>query len=368
MRRCARRLPAGLLLMQPVAVRAQTYEAPPSFNAAQLPGIRRIGPNYTIENPVRSDGLLRDYVLKTPYGEYPVRGDAMLQMRLNELYALSLLEKVSGSDSFAKALAEAGLNPLKYTGQLIINPIGTLQNTLAGVGAMFDRIGAGMRNAGKTRDDAVASVLGVTNERRQLAAAYGVDPYTDFPPLDAKLKQLSQAAALGGLAVTGALLAVPGAAGIVVSNLSTANKLNDIGIDDLARQYTAAQILELNRKLLAKMGVAAELSERLLANRHYTPIDMAAMVAALDSMKGVEDRAPVLRARGARPSSASSPISCAGGPSCWPTTITVIGDYVRFVALAGYPLCRSPAIIGSSCWRRSTRCPGRRRPPAASAT
>jgi hypothetical protein len=204
--------------------------------------------------------------------------------------ALSLLEKVSSSDTFGKSLVNAGLNPIKYTGRLITNPIGTVQNTLGGIGAMFGRIGSGLNNAGKTQDDALAGLLGVTSERRILAAAYGVDPYTDFAPLDAKLKQLSEAAALGGLAVTGALLAVPGAAGIVVSNLSTANKLDNIAISDLARQYTAAQILDLNRAKLANMGVAPELNATILANRNYTPIDMAAMVAALDSMKDVAGR------------------------------------------------------------------------------
>ena len=90
-------------------------------------------------------------------------------------------------------------------------------------------------------------MLGVTDQRRQIAATYGVDPYTDFPPLNAKLEQLSQAAALGGLAVTGAFLAIPVVAGLIVSNLSTAYKLNDIGIEELARKYTASQILDLNR-------------------------------------------------------------------------------------------------------------------------
>ncbi len=197
---------------------------------------------------------------------------------------------MSGSDTFGKSLVEAGLNPIKYTGRLITNPIGTVQSTLGGIGAMFGRIGSGLNNAGKTQDNALAGLLGVTSERRTIAAAYGVDPYTDFEPLDAKLKQLSEAAALGGLAVSGALLAVPGAAGIVVSNLSTANKLDNISIADLARQYTAAQILDINRAKLAAMGVSKELNGVILANRNYTPIDMAAMVAALDSMKDVAGR------------------------------------------------------------------------------
>ncbi|MDO9413101.1 MAG: hypothetical protein Q7T81_11060 [Pseudolabrys sp.] len=314
---------------------AQKVEAPPSYNAAQIRGIDRVGANYTVQTPVRSDGLMRNYVLTTPYGNVHVTGDAMLKMRLNEFVALSLMEKVSGSDTFAKSLVEAGLNPLKYTGRLITNPIGTVQSTLGGIGAMFGRIGSGLNNAGKTQDDPLAGLLGVTQERRTIAAAYGVDPYTDFLPLDAKLKQLSEAAALGGLAVSGALLAVPGAAGIVVSNLSTANRLDNISISELARQYTAAQILDINRARLTAMGVAPELNAAILANRNYTPIDMAAMVAALDSMKDVAGR-PVFIDRAAAADSRATAFFMRQQAELMAKEARPRG-YTQIVALGGLP-------------------------------
>jgi hypothetical protein len=184
--------PVALLLTQgPQASAQQQVEKPPVFNAAQLPAsIKRVGPNYTIRNPVRSDGLLRRYVLATPYGDINVAGDEMLRMRINELNALVELEKVSNSESFGRALAEAGLSPLKFAGGLIINPIGTVQNTFAGVGGFFNRIGSEMNNAGKTRDDPLSGLLGVTDQRRALATAYGVDPYTDLAPHSEKLQQL----------------------------------------------------------------------------------------------------------------------------------------------------------------------------------
>ncbi len=280
----------ALVFMLPVAASAQAVEAPPTFDAGKIAGIEPVGSNYTIENPVHSDGMLRVYDLTTPYGKFRVRGDAMMRMRANELRALAALEKVSNSDTFAKALAQAGLSPVKYTGKLITNPVGTVKDTFSGIGAMFDRFAAGAAAQGQTPDRPVASLLGVTDARRKLAARYGVDPYTDFPPLDAKLRQLAQAATAGGLVVTGALMAVPGAAGLIVSNLATANKLNDVSIDQLARDYTAAQILALNRKRLLAMKVSPPVIDKLLANRDFSPIDMAAMVAALDSMKGVRDR------------------------------------------------------------------------------
>jgi hypothetical protein len=352
--------PFCVLLMQSAAVAAQSTETPPIFNAAQIPGINRIGANYTIQNPVRSDGLLRIYVLTTPYGEVTVQGDEMMRMRVNELNALALLEKVSNSDSFAKALAQAGLSPVVFAGRLLTNPIGTVQNTLAGVGGFFGRVGSGIANAGKTPDDAVSSLLGVTEQRRQLAAAYGVDPYTDFPPLSAKLEQLSQAAALGGLTVTGALLVIPGAAGIVVSNLSTAYKLNDIGLDELARNYTAAQILDLNRGRLTAMGVEPELNARLLANRNYTPIDMAAMVAALDSMAAVRDREAYVACAAAVDTRAIAYVMRRQA-ELMADDYRRHGGYVRFVALVGYPYVikrdgriMTLAPIDALSWTRDT--------------
>jgi hypothetical protein len=329
--------PLALVLVQPAAATAQAFETPPSFNSAQIPGVKRVGPNYTIRNPVRSDGILRVYVLTTPYGELTVNGDEMLRMRLNELHALAELEKVSTSESFTKALAEAGISPLKFAGQLIINPIGTVQNTFNGVGAFFGRVGSGMNNAGHSRDDEVSDLIGVTDQRRHIAATYGVDPYTDLPPLAAKLEQLSQAAAMGGLAVTGAMFAIPGGvAALVVSNLSTAYKLNNIGIQELARQYTAAQILDINRAVLAKMGVEPELSAKLLANRNFTPIDMAAMVAAIESMKTVQDK-QVFIARAADANGRAIAYFMRRQAELLADDYRRHGGYVRFVALASYP-------------------------------
>jgi hypothetical protein len=328
--------PLGLLLAQTATLPAQTVEQPPSFNAAQVPGIKRVDDNYTIRNPVKSDGILRVYVLATPYGDITVQGDEMLRMRINELKALAALEQVSNSESFGKALAEAGLSPIKFAGGLITNPVGTVQNTFAGVGNFFGRMSSGMANAGKTPDDTMSSLLGVTDQRRLLAATYGVDPYTDLAPLAEKLQVLSQAAATGGLVVTGALMVVPGGAGIVVSNLSTANKLNNLGLEEVARKYTASQILDINRDLLKKMDVDDELSSKLLSNANYTPLDMAAMVAALDSMSAVQNR-DVFVARAAAADGRAIAYVMRRTAELMADDYRKRGGYVRFVSLAAFP-------------------------------
>lgn len=285
---------AGLMAVSLTGAMAQ-FENAPSFDVARIPGVKPTGENYQIRNPVQSDGLLRAYRLNTSYGPLPVRGDGMLRMRLTELAALARLERISNSEAFGKALAEAGLSPLKYTGQFIANPTKTIGGTVSGIGALFERAQSGLANAGKTQDSALAGLLGVTSERRKLAVHVGVDPYTDYPPLDAKLARLSEAAAAGGLTVTGAMMAIPGGAGIVISNLRTASSLEGIKLDALARDFTAAQILDLNRKRMLAMGTDPRIVEALLVNRSYTPIDMAAMVGALDGMPEVRDRTLYLR-------------------------------------------------------------------------
>src|SRR6185437_15499602 len=264
------------------------------------------------------------------------------------------------SESFGKAVADAGLSPLKFAGSLIVNPVGTLQNTAAGVGGFFGRMGSGMNNMDNSRDNAVADLFGVTDQRRQLAAAYGGDPYTDLPPLKAKLEQLSQAAATGGLVVTGAMMAIPGGAGIIVSNLATANKANNLGIDEVARSYTAAQILDLNRDILRKMGIEDGLIESLLRNRNYTPIDTVAMVAALDSLKGVQHR-ELFVARAAAADGRAIAYVLRRTAELYADDYRKHGGFVRFVSLADFPYVvtkdgRVTAIlpIDALSWTRET--------------
>ncbi len=109
-----------------------------------------------------------------------VHGDQMLRMRVNELAALYELEKIASSESYGKALLDAGLSPFRYTGRLITDPKKTVSDTISGIGTMFGRISSDLSNMGKTPGDPISGLLGVTDQKRKLATKVGVDPYTDF--------------------------------------------------------------------------------------------------------------------------------------------------------------------------------------------
>ena len=336
------------LTAMPLQALAQPFEPPPSFVIGKIAGFWPSGDNYTIKDPVLSDGLLRSYTLATPYGEFVVHGDQMLRMRINELAVLYELEKIANSESYGKALLDAGLSPLKYTGRLITDPKKTVGDTMSGIGTMVGRISSDIANIGKTPGDPISGLLGVTDQKRKLATKFGVDPYTDFEPLDARLSRLSEAAAAGGLTVSAAMLAVPvGTVGLIVSNISTASSIEGVRIDELARDRTAAQIFDLNRQRLRAMGAENELVEKLIDNRNYTPIDMAVLVAALDNMPGVEGRTLFLE-RAAQIDTRPIAYFMRRHAEMVKNHQSRGGGFARFVLLGGYPfnVARDGRIVG----------------------
>ncbi len=267
----------GLLL--PAAAGAAEVENPPVFEASAVLGQAAEGPGYKVEPKVGSDGYLRIYEVDTPWGIFDVHGDQMMQMRIKEILALDAMVRTASSAAFGDALVKAGLRPIEFAGKLVSEPVDTVKTTVSGVGRMFNSIGSGIRNAGKSKDSMAASVTGAAKQRRLIAYQYGIDPYTDWKPLKVKLDDMSRAAAAGGLVVTGAFILIPGAAGTVISDVSAAGTMSE-----MVRDYSASQLMDRNRKTLRGMGADADLTEELLTNTHYTPTDVTAMAGALRSM------------------------------------------------------------------------------------
>lgn len=269
-------LALAALVLTTVLASAATLEPPPSFDAGKLLGAAAQGPNYRIANPVTSDGYLRNYTIVTPYGTFYASGDQMLAMRLKELKALKALNKTASSQSFAQAMLKAGLSPVEFAGHLVTNPLGTVKNTFEGIGDTISGIAAGIKNPDDPHESALASLTGEAQQQRVIAYQYGVDPYTDFKPLADKLSSMATAAAAGKLAVSAAFIAIPGAAGTIVSNVSTANDLNSV-----IRDRSSAQLAELNKTKFAKLGIDKKEVKRLLKNSHFTPVDITVMADAL---------------------------------------------------------------------------------------
>lgn len=267
------------LVMATAGAAAAEFERPPAYSPASVLGASAQGPNYSVSNPVASDGLLRHYKVRTTVGDFEVTGDALMAARIGELKAIHALDATNATQKFGQAVVKTGLGPVIFAGNLVVHPIDTTQNTVSGVGQFLNDIGSGMNNMGASRDGALASLTGEAREKRLIAAQLGVDPYTDFKPLATRLDELGGAAAAGSLVVSGALIAVPGAAGIAASDASTANTLGGAVMD-----YSSAQLMDMNRDKLARVGVDRAAADRLFANPYYTPLDATAIAEALTSL------------------------------------------------------------------------------------
>jgi hypothetical protein len=274
----------ALALMLATAGRATAgpFEEPPSSSPDTALGQASKGSNYVVLSPVSSDGMLRRYTIRTQWGDFETTGDQLMAVRVRELNALHALDETNAPKSFGQAAVKAGLGPVMFAGSLIANPVDTTQNTVAGIGQVVGGISSGLNNMGKSRDSPIASLTGEAKQKRLIATELGVDPYTDFKPLADRVNELAGSAAAGNLAVSGAFMAVPGAAGIVVANTSTVGTLRGM-IND----YSSAQLMDMNRDKLARLGVAGATANSLLANPNYTPVDVTAMVEALSSIGAV---------------------------------------------------------------------------------
>ena len=286
-----RKTVSAILFSLTIPHAAMAFEAPPTARAEAVLGAEATGPNYRVDPEVRSDGLLRLFILRTRYGVFDVDGDDLMRQRINELHALRKLQAMSESDVFLKAAGTAAQAPLVFGQDLIADPKATLEKSMSGVANMFGRIGAGLENRRANRDNVATSLLGIDAARRALGVELGVDPYTDFAPLASKLNDIATATALGGLSIRAALAAIPGGAGMAVSSTSTVETIRGTLVEK-----TSAQIAEEVKASLARLRVPPSVASRFVDNRRYTPADLLIMSRSLAELRAENTRLFIARA------------------------------------------------------------------------
>lgn len=278
------------------SARAQdSLEVPPSSTADQVLGSIAKGENYVVESPVRSDGLLQIFTIRTDAGRFTVHGRQLLDRRLRELKALAALDRLNSTEVFTQSAVKSAASPIKFGLDLLSNPFGTVDQTVSGVSNAFDKIGAGVSNAGVDPDGLAASAIGVGSAKRQLAAELSVDPYTDFPPLAKKLNDVATTVALGVLGPKAAYSLIGGGAGMAISYSGTAEDVRN-----LVRDKTPSQLYQRNAEILSSMGTPNVAVHAFLDNPFYTLTDQTRIVEALQQLKTIENRSVfVERAAGA---------------------------------------------------------------------
>jgi hypothetical protein len=282
----------GCLAAGSVFAPLAAFEIPQERSAATYLGALTEGNNYHVAARVRSDGNMLIFVVDTKYGKFQVDGVELTKVFIQELRALDALEKISQSDTFVQSLGRSATAPIRYGANLIVNPAGTVRDSLSGVANMFDRASASLADPNADRATTADSLLGIDDARRELAVSLGVDPYTNFPPLAQKLTDVASATAAGGLSVKAALAVIPGGVAVIaVSSVATIQS-----VSDTLRDKTSAQIVQEVKSTLLQLNVAPDTVARFVTNRAFTPADLLMTSRALARLNANNTQAFIDRA------------------------------------------------------------------------
>jgi len=271
------------------AAEAAGFELPDVASArALLPADVVFGPNYTVADPVYSDGSLRIYTIESDFGTFEARGDDMLRVRLREVAALATLDEMHASKEFAEAAGRALASPFVATWNVISNPVDTIlgvpKNVWEKIRGTSD-LARGER--GEFEDSAFKEFIGFEDKKRQIAGELGVDPYSSNKVLQRSLNRFAWAAYAGGLPS----MFVPFTdVGDEETEGPSAETETD-RLDRILQRYTPEDLGRLNRLELAVMGSPATLTEEFIHHPWYSPRHETAVVGNLAALDLAENRA-----------------------------------------------------------------------------
>jgi hypothetical protein len=264
---------------------AQPFEHPYCLMASRiLPKALLSGPHHRVEDLVENDGYMNTYAVRSRYGSYRVASTALLAMRVDEFAAMAAMDKASGVEDYGKGVWDGGAEFVKGVKNLVVHPVDTLENAASGVGRLFDRAGesVGGSPASKYEDSTGAKLTGFASTRREVAVAYGVDPYSTNQRLQEKLRSVTGPGYAGGLTTMGIKALIPGGVGIAVSSVSGVNWLSGVDLSQPPGDLRMA-----NRASLESMGVQDAAVKAFMGNGELTPTQQTLLVKALTDMRRV---------------------------------------------------------------------------------
>ncbi|WP_346892987.1 hypothetical protein [uncultured Roseibium sp.] len=275
----------SMLFLATAEAFSDNFETPPEQDPGMVLGNLASGPGYGVLTPVRSDGFLRVYDLKTQFGTEHVVGDGLLKLRIHEIAAYTALKSLESQQSFVDGLKEAAKKPAEFVESTVTDPLGTAKSTVSGVGRLFGRISKGVEKAvtGETTSpgELAAIVTGRDRARRELAVKLGVDPYTTYQPLSEQLDRAATASTAGNLSVGVIMSLIPG--GMITNVASSAESLRDLIVDN-----TRSELEERTATVLRDLNISQRVIDDLAANANYTPTERAIIAYQLQAISTVE--------------------------------------------------------------------------------
>jgi hypothetical protein len=283
----------ALVIVGAGVVGAADYEAPKNRTAKEiLPAKQITGPNFTVIDPVRADGYMYHFKVKSTYGLFQVSGIGALRKLEHEIWAIDQLQGVTNSDAFLKSLKDQAGKPISFAKDVVTKPSETLSGIPNGVGRLVSNVSTAVTNTrDPSQDSAAQEALLVGSFKRDYATRYGVDPYSSNPMLQGELEKIGKAAAFGSWTASAAMVPISGPASSVITATSLGKSFNNI-----LKAEPPPRIRVINEVKLKEMRVADDLAKRYLDHPVYTPRQDLILVDSLWRLGAAKGRDAFLQA------------------------------------------------------------------------
>jgi hypothetical protein len=297
---------------------ASDFESPPVLQARTLvdPDLL-VGASHRVENEVENDGMMNHFQIRSDFGDFEAASEEMLEIRVNEVYALARLEEISRLKVFAGALGRSAKKPVKAVAKIVTDPGGTAKAIPKGLGRMArglfykgrklghkvkEEVGEARASSketeetddqetdGESNDDysvadeltdeskkAAKSHFGYNSARRELARKLQVDPYTSNATLRNELTRLAKVAFAAGISFNA-----------VTPTLALVSQAQSVS--DLVYSIPGHELERLNNKALKKMKVKSAVRLDFFEKGVFTPSLDTELVESLKRLDSASDR------------------------------------------------------------------------------
>ncbi|HEY4342192.1 MAG TPA: hypothetical protein VGM97_19765 [Steroidobacteraceae bacterium] len=284
------------------------FESPPDQTpAASLSAGQIQGDGFHLQDPVHSDGLMHHYIVESRFGEFPAYGQAALTVRLHEIAALQTLSRTSETDVVLKSVTRGAGEDVQTVAKVVRNPVKTVigiprgishllggyrveaqeatHGAAAAIGGSHSQSVTGSRVAEQTEKFAkqyADHYLGLSTAERRWYEKLGIDPYTNNEVLRKAVSRLAKIDASVSLGMRFAPVGVPFA--------GEARRALDTIYNE-----SPAVLRKRRRDALASFGLRPEEIAKFENTLLLNPTRQTLLVAAVQSLQGVEGRDELLR-------------------------------------------------------------------------
>jgi len=256
-----------------------------------LPRSLLTGEHFQVSPLVVSYGYQNRFVIHSDFGTFEANGNAMVPIRIGEIWALAEIEKIKNTKAFGTALKASAKAPFLAAKSLVTHPVDTVTGVPKGAFTLIRRLGNMVTDdRGELEDARAKEIIGISDAKRKYAHQLGVNVYSDNKKLQKELNRVAWASFAGGLPVAVGTMGAGVAARTVITSLKASKNLNDT-----MRDTTPEDLRKANRKYLIDRGVAKDEVERFLSLDHFSPRHQTAIVQALSEMPDVANAELLIR-------------------------------------------------------------------------